>query len=194
MYILQQKLQLPLLRGSVVLWLNIIAGWKHKQIRTVSLKGDMTVALVLTIARSTITCSNSSKDYSITEQLGLEGPLVLSNCPAQSRVCYCRLLMAVHSGFAASKDGNATISLGNLFQCLITLPVEKPIVPYTEVEFPVFQSVPIACCPVTRHHQERLGSTPPFLLPHQVFISNDKIPLAPLLQAEQSQLSQPSLI
>lgn len=71
MYILQQKLQLPLLRGSVVLWLNIIVGWKHKQIRTVSLKGDMTVALVLTITRSTITCSNSSKDYSITQQLGL---------------------------------------------------------------------------------------------------------------------------
>lgn len=118
MNILQQKLQLPLVRGSVVLWLNIIAGWKHKQIRTVSLKGDMTVALVLTITRSTIT--NSLKDYSITEQLGLEGPLVSCNCPAQSRVCYSRLLRAVQSGFTTSKDGNATVSLGNLFQCLIS--------------------------------------------------------------------------
>lgn len=144
--------------------LYIIVGWKHKQIRTVSLKGDMTIALLLTTARSTITCSNSSKDYSIIEQLGLEGPLVSSNCPAQSRVCNSRLLRAVQLGFVTSKDGNATVSLSNLFQCLITFIVEKPTVSYTEIEFPVFQSVPIACCPVTRHQQERLGSlvfTPP---------------------------------
>lgn len=51
-----------------------------------------------------------------------------------------------------------------LFHCLIIFTVEKPTVSYTEIEFPVFLSVPIACCPVTRHHQERLGSlvfTPP---------------------------------
>lgn len=145
MYILQQKLQLPLLRGSAVLWLNIIVGWKHKQIKTVSLKGDMTVASVLTIARSTITCSNSSKDYSITEQLGLEGPLVSSSCPAQSRVCHSRLLRAVQLGFATSKNGNATISLGNLFHCLTTSTVEKPTVSYTEIEFPICAHCLLSC-------------------------------------------------
>lgn len=38
------------------------------------------------------------------------------------------------------------------------------------------------------------GLAPLFSLPCQVFIYNDKIPLAPPLQAEQSQLSKPSLI
>lgn len=88
---------------------------------------------------------------------GAGGPLVSSNCPAQSRVC-SRLFRAVQLGFAASKEGSATVFLGNLFQCLITFAVEKPAVSYTETQFPVFQSVPIACCPATRHHQERLGS------------------------------------
>jgi len=62
------------------------------------------------------------------------------------------VLRAVSSWVQMSPRMDATISLGNLFHCLIALTVKKPAAPYAETEFPVFQSVPVASCPVTRHH------------------------------------------
>lgn len=150
----------------------------------------MTVALVLTIARSTITCSNSSKDYSITEQLGLEGPLVLSSCPAQSRVCYSRWLRAVQSGFPPRMEMSQSLwatcsSVWShlLSKSLLFLALKQNFLYSSLCPLPTALSPSIT----------KKGLAPSFSFPHQVFIYNDKIPLAPLLQAEQSQLSQPSL-
>lgn len=48
-----------------------------------------------------------------------------------------------------SKDGASKLSLGNLCECLISLTVMFPDV---QMEFSVFQFVPIPSGPVTGHH------------------------------------------
>ena len=53
-----------------------------------------------------------------------------------------------------SKDGDCTRSLGDLFQCLTTLTVKRTFL----TDYPVFQCVPIASCPLTGHHWEESGS------------------------------------
>ena len=94
--------------------------------------------------------------------------------------------------FRISKEGNSKASLGKPCQCLVTLPVKA--FPDVQGEPPVFQFVPIASGPLTEPHCKEPGSV--LFAPYfQVFIYMNMIPPTPsLLQAEQSQLSQPFLI
>ncbi|KAK4830703.1 hypothetical protein QYF61_012872 [Mycteria americana] len=77
---------------------------------------------------------------------------------------------------------------------VVSHPHSKKVFPDVHRQPPVFQFVPIASCPVTGHHQIQPGSV--FSTPSlQVFIYIDKMsPQPSLLQAQQSQLSQPFLI
>lgn len=69
----------------------------------------------------------------------------LARAPAQSKSSTCRSLRAVFSqALAISKDGDFTKLLNKLFQCLITLMVEKIFFSNIQREFPIFQFMPIA--------------------------------------------------
>lgn len=88
-------------------------------------------------------------------------------------------------GLSTSSNGGCTTSLGNLFQCLITLIVKGFL--YAQMEFPSFCAHCILfCCwgPLLSMW------APSSLLSHQVLIHMDRVSLS-LLQGEQSQLSQP---
>ena len=66
--------------------------------------------------------------------------------------------------------------------------------PYIQMELPVFQFVLVAPFPVTEHHYKEPGSIH-LTSAVRILLSTDKIPLQPsLLQAEQSQASQPFLL
>ena len=56
-----------------------------------------------------------------------------------------------------SGAGDSTTSLGNLFQCSVTLHSEK-LFPDVRTELPVFQFVPTASGPVPGHHWKEPGS------------------------------------
>jgi len=98
---------------------------------------------------------------------------------------------AAQMAFEYLQGGRLHTSLGNLYQCLVTLTVKNfflmpKLFPDVQEEPPVFQFMPIACCPVTGHHWKLSGSS--FLSSClQVFAESDEIPLEPfLLQAKQS--------
>jgi len=59
---------------------------------------------------------------------------------------------------------------------VLSHPHSEKVFPDVQREPSVFQFVPIASCPVTRHHRKEPGSIP-FLSPLQVFRYIDKIPL-----------------
>ena len=106
--------------------------------------------------------------------------------------CNVELLRAVSSQvFNISKDGDTTDSVYSLLQCLIT-PTVKKVVSSVWMEFPASHYVPFASCPLTGHHWEESG--PVFFIPpfRHIYHTN---PLEPsLLQAQESQLSQPLLV
>lgn len=86
-----------------------------------------------------------------------------------------------------SKDVGSVTSLDNLWQCFFT-PTQK-VLSYSHVAFPVFQSVPLASCPVAGYHREVSGFCLPFFS-HQSFTHMDTIPWSLLL----SSLSSPSTL
>ena len=73
-------------------------------------------------------------------------------------------------------------------------PQREEVLPHVQLELPMLQFVPIAPCPVARHHWKEFG--PILLTPTLViFISIYKVPSQPsLLQAEQAQLPQLFLV
>lgn len=65
-----------------------------------------------------------SQGHSLAEGGGTSGDLV--QLPAQSRFTYSRLLGALSGWvFDIAKDGDSTVSLSNLCQCLTNLTVKK---------------------------------------------------------------------
>jgi len=93
-----------------------------------------------------------------------------------------------------SNVGDSTTYQANPCQRSASWQFKNKVFTDVQGEPPVFQFVPTASCPVTGLHWEKPGSVIS-ALSLQVLIYTDKIPLKPpLLQAEQSQLSQPGLM
>ena len=134
----------------------------------------------------------------------------LAQSPSSSRGIYSQLPWTMSSWLLIiSKDWYCTTSLGNLCQCLVPLTVNKCFLMFrlcVSISFcaetqSAFQFVHVAFCPVTGHQWKEPDTVvftpkgckgcPPCTLPLGICTLLMRFPWPPLLQAEQSQLSQP---
>ncbi|KAK4833022.1 LOW QUALITY PROTEIN: hypothetical protein QYF61_027404 [Mycteria americana] len=90
-----------------------------------------------------------------------------------------------------SRDGDSTTSLGSLFQCLITLSVNK-FFPVSNLNLPWHNLRPFSLVLLLVALEKRL--TPTSLQPPVVVESNKVSPQPPFLQAKQPQFPRPLLI